>query len=219
MKALQEQLNELKAFRSKEINPKVKKVEQTDSVSTITHIRGSLLGMHPVALFLLLANKLPFINRITKRLQAYYGRTSIWRMLVIFRKIFIAMNAVIGVYTVFRLTGLSTDTILANFIGMGVSYIEILSNFTRKLFHWIFDFFDYKVVPNVPKDNGWWGGPKSATWAAKPMVDNGFLNLAHNAKDNVPSIFNIKLPNPEYHWYTDWSKWLWIVGGVTLHKV
>ena len=165
MKALQELLNELKAFRSKEINPKVKKVEQTDSVSTITHIRGSLLGMHPVALFLLLANKLPFINRITKRLQAYYGRTSIWRMLVIFRKIFIAMNAVIGVYTVFRLTGLSTDTILANFIGMGVSYIEILSNFTHKLFHWIFDFFDYKVVPNVPKDNGWWGGPKSATWA------------------------------------------------------
>jgi hypothetical protein len=55
---------------------------------------------------------------------------------------------------VFKSVGFSMDNILAGFSGMGHQYLEIFTNFTKRLFNWFVELFDHKVVPNVPKDGG-----------------------------------------------------------------
>jgi len=51
---------------------------------------------------------------------------------------------------------------------MGHSYLEIFINFNKKLFNWLFDLFDYKVVPNLPNNSSgsswnwkWWDQKKT----------------------------------------------------------
>src|SRR5437868_12021919 len=116
MKSLQKQLEEIKAYNDKNINSKVKKVEEIDSKSTITHMKSSLFIMQLISGILVLGNKIPIIKKIVSLLIIYYGKTSIWKILLISRKIFIIINAIIGVFTVFKITGLGGESILANFV-------------------------------------------------------------------------------------------------------
>ena len=81
------------------------------------------------------AHKIPYIKYIISTLSIMYGRTTIWKVLIKIRKGFIIFNAIIGVYMVFKTVGFSYDNILAGFVGMGHSYLEIFTNFTKKLFH------------------------------------------------------------------------------------
>lgn len=70
------------------------------------------------------------------------------------RKFLIVFNAGIGVYTVFSIAGVGSESILFNFVGMGYTYIDLLLNFTKRLFNWFFDLFDYKVIPKFPNNSG-----------------------------------------------------------------
>ena len=215
LKSLQQQLEDLKVYKAKNNIPKVEKVEQV--ITKSTSLKG--IGLIPFQIIsLLLANlyKIPLISILADKLRKYYGRTSIWYMLILLRKIIIIINAIIGLYFVFSLGGIGSDTILANFVSMGNTYIEILLNITKKIFSWFVELFDYKIVPK-PSDNSWWFGPKQHTWQTKPMVNNGFIDLANVAKDYYPHPLNIKDNIP---WYKDWYSMLWytglLVGSVTI---
>jgi len=47
-------------------------------------------------------------------LSIYYGRTTIWKILVLLKKLFILFNALIGVYLVFKTTGFTFYNIRFN---------------------------------------------------------------------------------------------------------
>jgi hypothetical protein len=157
-------------------------------------------------------SKIPFIKQIISMLSLYYGRTTIWKVLVKLRKGFIMLNAVIGVYMVFKTVGFSYDNILAGFAGMGHSYLEIFTNFTKRLFNWFVELFDHKVIPNVPGDNG---GKriKDALWTSsdkhpiQPSVEDSL-------RKSYKSLLNIQVEPQPTSWYKDYSTWLWIIGGV-----
>lgn len=44
------------------------------------------------------ANKIPIVAKITKILSLWYGKTKWWQLLVKARKVFIVLNAIIGVF-------------------------------------------------------------------------------------------------------------------------
>lgn len=217
LKSLQQQLEDLKKYKATVIDPKVNKVEQVVTKSTTTNLKGiGLIPFQVLSLILTNLHKVPLINILVDKLRKYYGRTSIWHILILFRKIIIIINAIIGLYFVFKLGGLGADTFTANLVGMGNTYIDIFINFTKRIFSWFVELFDYKIVPK-PSDNSWWFGPKQHTWQTKPMVNNGFIDLANVAKDYYPHPLNIKDNIP---WYKDWYSMLWytglLVGSVTV---
>ena len=85
------------------------------------------------------------------------GRTSGWELLVKLRKGFLILNAIIGIITVFKVTGYSSDNWIAGFYGLGHTYVEMFTGFVKRLFIWFCDLLDYKIVPNNPPSSGsWW---------------------------------------------------------------
>jgi len=158
------------------------------------------------------AHKIPFIGRIITLLSLYYGRTTIWKILIRIRKLFVMFNAIIGVFIVFKTTGFSYDNVLAGFAGMGHTYLEIFINFTKRLFNWFFELFDYKIVPggNPPKTpkipNGGIYYPRG--------VDQGWYNKLYDTSKFTNDWFkgplNININTTP--WYKDLSTWLWLAG-------
>ena len=109
--------------------------------------RGSpLMFMTIISWILITANKIPLINKLTKMLSIYYGKTTFWRMLILIRKAFITINAIIGVITVFKISGIGYDSIMAGFSGMGMTYIEMLSNLSKRLFNWFLRSKIYLII-------------------------------------------------------------------------
>lgn len=88
------------------------------------------------------AHKIPVVGKVLSLLSLWYGRTTIWKILVKIRKIFIVFNAIIGVYIVFKTVGFSTDNLLAGFYGVGHTYVETLFSLTKRLFNWFVELFD-----------------------------------------------------------------------------
>lgn len=183
------------------------------------HMKSSMFTLWLITGILSYAHKIPFIGRILTLLSMYYGRTTIWKVLVKLRKAFVAFNAIIGVYMVYKSVGFGFDNILAGFAGMGEMYIQMLYNFSKKLFNWFFELFDYKVVPNIP------GDPSLPSKPSRPIIPG----------NNLPSILDLNFPKdiprvekePWYEslrelykqptvninvnpWYKDLSTWLWI---------
>lgn len=163
------------------------------------------------------AHKIPYIGRIVSLLGLWYGRTTWWKILIKIRKVFIVINAIIGVYVVFKSVGFSTDNLFAGFVGLGHTYFEILFNFTKRLFTWFFDLFDMKIVPNVPGDTPSFKKPNnSGLWFPKG-IDSSW-NQRLPKLDNIPSDwfkpgFNFNIGTFESTpWYKDWSTIYWIGG-------
>src|SRR6201994_4963285 len=163
------------------------------------HMRSSMFMLWLFTAILSYGSKIPYIKRIITILSVMYGRTTIWKVLVRLRKLFIMFNAVIGVYMVFKTVGFGYDNLLAGFVGMGHSYIEIFSNFTKRLFHWFVELFDHKIVPNVP------GGGSSVTkkiWNNSPIDKIAFNpqypsnNIEESLRKSYKSLFNISVEPP-----------------------
>ncbi len=117
---------------------------------------------------------------------------------------------------VYKSVGFNFDKILAGFSAMGHTYLEIQSNFSMRLFHWIFDLFDHKIVPNVPNP------PKSggtSIWTpSDKSYNNPILNTIKNPdlslREGYKSIFSVNIePTP---WYKERSTWLWLICGLGL---
>jgi len=185
-------------------------------------MKSSMLMLWLVTALISYGSKIPFIKQIISMLSLYYGRTTIWKVLVKLRKAFILFNAAIGVYLTFKTVGFSYDNILAGFVGKGNSYLEIFTNFTKRLFNWFVELFDLKVIPNVPGDNGTGGGGtkiKDALWTSndrhliQPKVEDS-LRKSYNSLLNI-QVEPVQINTPT-KWYKDLSTWLWIVGGVAV---
>jgi hypothetical protein len=163
------------------------------------------------------AHKIPVIGKVLSLLSLWYGRTTIWKILVKIRKIFIVFNAIIGVYIVFKSVGFSTDNLMAGFYGVGHTYVETLFSLTKRLFNWFVELFDHKVVPNVPGT-----GPNTPKvynplgWYTKPMhnapLSERILDLGNLNKNLFTDPFNININVQSTPWYRDYTTWLWIAG-------
>ena len=94
-----------------------------------------LLGMQLVAIGLYLGKKLPILGFVGKILHYYFGKTSFWSILVLSRKAFITLNAIIGVFFILKLTGLDITTILSNYSILGNTYLEILQGLIKNSFN------------------------------------------------------------------------------------
>jgi len=173
------------------------------------YMRSSGLTLYLITGLIAYAHKIPFIGRIISLLGLYYSRTTIWKILIKIRKIFIIINALIGVYMVFKSVGFSTDNLLIGFTAVGESYFIMLKNLTYKLFTWLVELFDHKIIPNVPGDNGgtFFSKPKDKSIFTPSNIPNplegDMFSLRKLYKDSIPNY------TP---WYKDTTTWLWIIG-------
>lgn len=177
-------------------------------------MRSSMFMLWIITTILSYGSKIPYIKQIITALSVVYGRTTIWKILIKIRKAFIIFNALIGVYMVFKTVGFSYENVLAGFVGMGHNYLEILTNFTKRLFNWFVELFDHKVIPNVPGDGGSGGNRiKDALWTSsdkhpiQPTVEDSL-------RKSYKSLLNIQVEPVHTSWYKDYSTWLWVIGGV-----
>jgi hypothetical protein len=155
------------------------------------------LGLDKITIF---AHKIPFIGRVISLLGFWYGKTTIWKILIKIRKLFIIFNAILGVIMVYKTIGFSTDNLLAGFVGMGHTYLEIFGNMTKRLFNWFVELFDHKIIPNVPGNNS----ANNSWWSKSMKQDMSFLNTLKE----LPSIEPItKLPGSLRNEYTDPVSW------------
>jgi len=113
------------------------------------HMRSSMFYLWLITGILSYAQKIPFISKIITLVSLYYGKTTIWKVLIKLRKVFVFINATLGVWMVYKLAGFGADNLLA---GMGHTYLEIITSFSKRMFNWLFELFDYKVVPNIPNN-------------------------------------------------------------------
>ena len=141
---------------------------------------NSMLVLYIISGLIAYAHKIPLIGRLITLASLYYGKTTIWKILVKIRKAFIIFNAALGVYMVFHTVGFSTDNILAGITAMGHEYLQLLFNFTHRIFNWFVEIFDHKIVPNVPNE------PK-------------------NPKSFIPKIITAKIEDDNYKPFS-WSK-------------
>ena len=88
--------------------------------------------MFLISTLLIFGNRIPVVNKFIKVMKIWYGRTTWWDILVKARKAFLILNAVIGVITVFKLTGYSSDNWVAGFYGIGHTYVEMLTSFVKR---------------------------------------------------------------------------------------
>jgi hypothetical protein len=139
LKNIQQQLDLLK-------NQPIKKAPK----GTIQTKSSSLGYLYIISWLIFLSNKLPFINKLTKLLKIYYGRTTFWSILIIARKAFIIFNAIIGLYGVAKISGFGTDSFLAGFTMMGHTYGEMFISTVKRIFNFFYNLFDTKVIPDVP---------------------------------------------------------------------
>lgn len=179
------------------------------------HMKSSMFMLWLATALLSYGSKIPFIKQIISMLSIWYGRTTIWKILVKLRKLFIMFNAVIGVYMVFKTVGFSFDNVLAGFAGMGHSYLEIFTNFTKRMFHWFVELFDHRVIPNVPGDKGT-GTLSKNIWLPKGIESNSYYpkpNVEESLRKSYNSLFSINVePTPQVSWYRDLPTWLYIGG-------
>ena len=160
------------------------------------------------------AHKIPILGRIVTLLSLWYGRTTWWKLLIKIRKTFIILNALIGVLMVYKTVGFGFDNILAGFVGMGHTYLEIVTNMTKKLFNWFVELFDQKIVPNVPNNSGSGGlGRKvfhnpidKSVW--NPISKDILPDFSLRELYKNPTI-NVNIDTP---WYKEWKTWMWILG-------
>jgi hypothetical protein len=162
------------------------------------------------------ANKLPIINKIVNLLQFWYGKTSWWQILVKIRKAFILFNAALGLMLMFKITGLTSENILASFYLLGNNYMEAFFNLSRRIFNWFVDLFDHKIIPNVPGDSS--GGILSKNNTPSNTIINKALEnikldqLLNTDGPSLRKLYGGSIENTP--WYKDWSILLWITGGI-----
>jgi hypothetical protein len=234
LKSLQQELKRMKL----ESNSKVVKTNKNTTPSDVTNTKSGIghnikdsiiqrlyMRSSSFTLFLLTGilgyvHKVPMIRKLLAVLGFWYGKTTIWKLLVKIRKAFILVNAAIGVYMVFKTVGFSSDNILAGVGGMGHTYYELLFNTTKRLFNWFVELFDHKLVPNIPSEKPSyfprpfklpWSGPIENTWYTRPMQDYSYMDVS-KFKDLYKNPFNITFETTP--WYRDVSTILWIAGGI-----
>lgn len=187
--------------------------------------------MSPLALLWLFstllayANKLPFISKIITGLQLWYGRTTWWQVLVKARKLFLVFNALIGLYTMIKITGFSTDNIIAGIYGLGANYTEMVISFFKKMFNWFYNFLNNFFYPKPsPQAYHWewwkWNKMPNRRWELRELSNDPLEtvhNLSRREKQNIyKGPFGWNLYKNPFNWFSSsdsWiPSWLWYAG-------
>ena len=235
LKALKQELEQLKSSKSKTTKNPIMENHKSNVGQDIKnsyiqnlHMRSSMLYLWLITAVIGYGSKLPYIGRIIAMMSLVWGRTTIWKILIKLRRFFVALNALIGVYIVFKTTGFTFDNVLAGIAGMGHTYLEILTNFTTKLFHWLFELFDHKIVPNIPNpgtggsggvadkvSKDWFDGwrSKGESINNRPILDR-MLDKSNSLRESYITVNLDVTP-----WYRDLSTWIWIGGAIGLLSV
>ena len=227
---------------------KTSTVTRSPSKSVVISLKGSkntrvnlhsspllgFLGMQLLAIGLFLGKKLPLLGMIGKILHYYLGKTSIWSLLVLSRKAFITLNAIIGVFFILKMTGLDITTILSNYSILGNTYLEILQGVVKNSFNWIFDLLDMKIVPqDKPGNPGSWWNPWNSGGGGSPEspIQNTPPKQSSENFPTVRSLDEVLGKDPKKYslreayrtaqiiheaspWYKDWHTYAYIAFGL-----
>ena len=178
---------------------------------------GKIMSLFALTSLIAYAHKLPGVSKLTNLLSLWYGRTTWWQMLIYIRKGFIVLNALIGVYATMKITGFSSNNLFAGFMAIGHSYFEMLYYGTKRLFGWIYSFFDNWIFPKPPSEPSWkvwsWGGntydsrPINPNILTRDTIEKYSTPKLNNS--NFSSIFDSTPPND-----STWSLYnvLWYTG-------
>jgi len=196
-------------------------VEIKDTKNGIFYRASSFTYLYFLSLFAFLFKKLPLTSRITTSLYNAYGKTSFWSLLVLSRKAFVIFNALLGMYAVVKASGAfliasattGINSYISSLTAVGKTYANIIWNSTKDVLNWAINLFNYKLIPNEPKNPsnhtyGPWNGPG---WNTKPVIKNNIMDVAESSKDwyrllNQPEAI-------ERSWYQEPSFWLYLIGG------
>jgi hypothetical protein len=186
------------------------------------HMKSSMFYLWLITGILGYGRKIPIINKFISLLSLWYGRTTIWKILIKLRKLFVVFNALIGVIVVFKTTGFGVDTFWAHFSAMGTEYAIIFKNFVSRLFQWLFNLFDHKIVPNVPDNNPTGGSSLNSVRdylkGTDPISKDHWNPIWHD-RHNLPKfslreLYTNGTPNINFQqstpWYKDWGTLLWV---------
>jgi hypothetical protein len=226
LKSLQQELEIMKAKAVTKTNKKSTSktplhVEQGHDIKNSyiknLYTRSSGLLMYLVTGVLAYATKIPLLRNLISLLGLYYGKTTIWKFLSGLRKVFIVINAIIGVFIVFKTAGFSTENLLVGWLAVGETYLQTLGGLAGRLFKWFAELLDHKIVPNIPGDSG-------GSWYNKPLSkkpDSIFIpsnlnipNLVESDAFSLRKLYMNAIPAND-PWYRSYSTWLWIIGGVS----
>ena len=128
LKSLEQKLEQLAKENAKKEVPEYlerrkdshRKDDNSNNENIIVRIRkGGAPMLFILSTILAYANRIPIINRLTGYITMKYANTSWLQLLIRLRKLFIIFNAVIGIITVFKVTGYSSDNMIAGFYGLG----------------------------------------------------------------------------------------------------
>jgi hypothetical protein len=217
LKALKAELDLIKSNKTN-----FNKLEGRATNLNIKLRENSMFLLYLISGVLAYAHKIPFIGKIISLLGIWYGKTTIWKILIKIRKVFIIFNAILGVLMVYKTIGFSTDNLLAGFSAMGYTYLEIFASMTKRLFNWFLELFDHKIIPNVPGNNS----VNNSWWSKSMKQDMSFLNqlkdlpsveplnklpgsLRNEYADQVSWFKDINVKIDPTPWYKDWYTLLW----------
>jgi hypothetical protein len=182
------------------------------------HMKSSMFMLWIISTILAYAHKIPFIGKIISLLSLWYGRTTIWKVLVKIRKLFLIFNAAIGVLMVYKTVGYDHETFMAGILTMGDTYLKIFVNMTKRLFNWFFELFDYRIAPNIPNKPT----PPTVTsymWHPRGLEHstpwyNKIPDLSKIPNDWPLNPFGINVNINSTPWYRDLNTWLWVGGSI-----
>lgn len=223
LKKLEEKLASLKAARAQKAaqdksSKKGDAVTSTPGIINFGTMQSSLGLMYLISIALYIIKNIPFVGKIVSGLSLYYGRAKVTKILGYLRKLFVLFNALIGVLTVYKLTGALDGSVVAGITGLGNTYIEIFTNFSKKVFDWFFDLFDQKIVPKTSDDS----------------TSGSFFSSGNSTSSNVTSRGSIHGAPPGYweslkkgyltridetesiSWYKDFTSIAYVIGGVVI---
>ena len=205
----------LKAAQSK-TSKKGDVVTTTPSIINFGTMKSSLFLMYLMSVAVYILKNMPFTSKLISGVSILYGKAKVLKILALFRKLFVLFNALIGVLTVYKLTGVLDGSVVAGITGLGNTYIEIFTNFSKKVFDWFFDLFDQKIVPKGSDDSKSFfssSGSTSANISSKGSVHGApqgyWESLNKNYLTKIDESENIS-------WYRDLTTWGYILGGVAI---
>jgi hypothetical protein len=236
LKQLQQELETLK-LKNKESSQKGSVDTNTNTIGhgikesfiQRLYMKGSAFHLFLFTGLLGYATKLPFIGKLLTFTAIWYKKYRIIGILIKLRKLFVIFNALIGMFIVFSSVGFEPGLLVYNWMALGNTYIEIFYSLCRRLFNWLVELFDHKIVPNVPnnKPNTGFGNYRNVTktpvidWFTDKDIKKSWNPLNNASKSdfslrdlykNTPGLnININTSTP---WYKDWNTYLWLAGGI-----
>lgn len=139
LKALQAELEQLK--KTNQLNSSSTQTVNTTpagSKQVVTKFyMHSHMGLLWVISFLIgWAHKIPMLSKIIAVLNIWYGKTTWWQIVTSLRKIIVVFNAIIGLMTMFKITGITTDDGIGGVYGLALAYFDLARAMVSKAALW-----------------------------------------------------------------------------------